>query len=142
MIRVSLKLAQQHDPCLISGVNIYADWLPSHAYYAFHLLAWMGGIVALQWLGFGRLLWRNRLAILGPTLILGTYLILTDIVAVHFGVWHFDYALILAGAVETSWAKFLLKPLGVPIEEWLFFYLTAMLVAQSFILFLPTKLRD
>jgi len=122
-------------------VDIYANWLPSHAYYAFHLIAWLGGVVALQWLGFAKLLWANRRAIFAPTLILGSYLILTDIVAVHFGVWHFDEQYILAGAVNSAFAKFLLAPFGVPIEEWLFFYLTAMLVAQSFILFLPSKLR-
>lgn len=122
-------------------MNIYADWLPDNAYYAFHLLAWLGGVIALQWLGFHRLLWRNRRAIFWPTALLGSYLILTDIVAVHFEVWHFDANYILAGAVSSPFAQFALKPFGVPIEEWLFFYLTAMLVAQSFILFLPRKLR-
>lgn len=122
-------------------MNLYADWLPSHAYYAFHLVAWIGGVAVLQWLGFRRLLWRNRRAIVYPTLILGTYLVLTDIVAVHYGVWYFDPQFILAGAVSSSWAVFLLKPFGVPVEEWLFFYLTALLVAQSFILFLPNRLR-
>lgn len=122
-------------------MNLYADWLPNHAYYAFHLLAWLGGVILLQWLGYPRLLWRNRRAIFLPTLIIGTYLILTDIVAVHFEVWHFDTQFILAGAVSSAFAQFLLKPFGVPIEEWGFFYLTALLVAQSFILFLPEKLR-
>lgn len=91
--------------------------------------------------GFRQLLWRNRRAILWPSLMLGSYLILTDIVAVHFAVWHFDPQYILAGAVEHPVAKFLLMPFGVPIEEWGFFYLTAILVAQSYILFLPGKLR-
>ncbi|WP_309400241.1 lycopene cyclase domain-containing protein [Cerasicoccus maritimus] len=122
-------------------MNIYADWLPDNAYYAFHLLAWLGGVVALQWLGFHRLLWANRRAIFLPAVILGTYLILTDIVAVHFEIWHFDPNFILAGSVESPIARFLLKPFGVPIEEWLFFYLTAQLVSQSFILFLPKHLR-
>lgn len=134
-------LAPVERACLNVPVNIYADWLPPHAYYAFHLLAWLGGVIALQWLGFCRLLWRNRRAIVLPSLILGTYLIFTDIVAVHFEVWHFDQQYILAGAVSSSWISFCLKPFGVPIEEWLFFYLTALLVAQSFILFLPEKLR-
>ncbi|WP_309384503.1 lycopene cyclase domain-containing protein [Cerasicoccus frondis] len=122
-------------------MNIYADWLPNHAYYAFHLLAWLGGVIVLQWLGFSKLLWRHRRAIFMPALILGGYLILTDIVAVHFEVWHFDEDYILAGAVKSAAAQFLLMPFGVPIEEWLFFFLTALLVAQSFILFLPESLR-
>jgi lycopene cyclase domain-containing protein len=84
----------------------------------------------LQWVGFGRLLWANRKPIFATTLILGTYLIATDVVAVGFGVWHFDDALILG-----------FSPGGVPIEEWLFFYLTVLIVVQSFILFLPRPLR-
>ncbi|MEO0793713.1 MAG: hypothetical protein AAFX93_01045 [Verrucomicrobiota bacterium] len=125
-------------------MDIYSQWLPGQWYYAFHLVAWIGGIVLLQWLGFPKLLWANRRAVFGPTLILGTYLILTDIVAVSFHVWHFDEQLILAGYLSekpNGLIYFLLKPFGVPIEEWLFFYLTAMLVAQSFILFLPKRLR-
>ncbi|GHB99503.1 hypothetical protein [Cerasicoccus arenae] len=122
-------------------MNIYAHWLPSNAYYVFHLLAWLGAVIALQWLGFPRLLWQNRHAIFYPAILLGSYLALTDIVAVHFEVWHFDEKLILAGAVSSPFLQFFLKPFGVPIEEWLFFYLTALLVAQSFILFLPASLR-
>ncbi|MGE9295921.1 MAG: hypothetical protein ACQKBV_06515 [Puniceicoccales bacterium] len=126
-------------------MNLYAEWLPANAYYAFHLFAWIGGIVALQWLGFARLLWANRRAIFYPALLLGSYLIATDVVAVHYGVWHFDADLILHGALapdSTGLMPFLLMPLGVPIEEWAFFYLTAMLVAQSFILFLPARYRN
>lgn len=111
-------------------MDIYANWLPSKAYYAFHLLAWMGPIILLQWFGFWRILWPNRVPIAKGVLLVGTYLCLTDIVAVHYGVWHFDEDLILG-----------FSPGGVPIEEWVFFYLTALLVAQSFVLFLPESLR-
>jgi len=125
-------------------MDIYAGWLPEHAYYAFHLVAWLGGVTALQWLGFPRLLWANRSAVFLPALIVGSYLIATDVVAVHFGVWRFDADLILWGAVDPlarPVLAFCLKPFGVPIEEWAFFYLTGLLVAQSFVLFLPTRLR-
>jgi len=126
-------------------MDIYAGWLPSHGYYAFHLLAWLGGVVLLQWVGFWRLLRANRRAILWPALILGTYLVATDVVAVYYGVWHFDPDRILYGTIDNEsfgFAGFLLKPFGVPIEEWAFFYLTALLVAQSYILFLPSNLRE
>ncbi|MEM9226731.1 MAG: hypothetical protein AAGA45_02085 [Verrucomicrobiota bacterium] len=125
-------------------MDIYSGWLPSWAYYSFHLLAWMLPIILLQWLGFGRLLWANRKSIFLSAFLVGSYLIATDVVAVAYGVWYFDEELILAGinSGELSGAiAFLVKPFGVPIEEWAFFYLTALLVAQSFVLFLPARLR-
>lgn len=125
-------------------MDIYAPWLPSHAYYAFHLLAWLGPIALLQWLAFPQLLWANRRAIFVPTLIIASYLVATDIVAVAFEVWHFDENLILAGALRKpaqAPLAFLVQPFGVPIEEWAFFFLTALIVAQSFVLFLPPRYR-
>lgn len=112
-------------------MDIYESWLPSRYYYTVHLLLWMLPILALQWVIGWRILRRNLRAILIPSFIIGTYLILTDMVAVHFGVWHFDSELILG-----------INPGGVPLEEWLFFYLTAVLVAQAFILFLPKEYRN
>lgn len=111
--------------------NLYSGWLPEHLYYTFHLLAWMLPVLLIQWVVGPRILWRNRRPILLAVFIVGTYLILTDIVAVYYGVWFFDENLIL------GWS-----PFGVPIEEWAFFYLTALLVAQSFVLFLPDRYRQ
>ncbi|MFP4353061.1 MAG: lycopene cyclase domain-containing protein [Puniceicoccaceae bacterium] len=124
--------------------DIYRDWLPGNLYYLVHLVAWMGPVVVLQWLIGARILRRNLRAIVWPVLIAGTYLIATDVVAVHLGIWHFDQDLILAGLLANQppgWASFLAKPFGVPVEEWLFFYLTALLCAQSFVLFLPERHR-
>jgi lycopene cyclase domain-containing protein len=111
-------------------VNIYADWLPERYYYLFHLLAWMLPIVAVQWAIAWKILARHLKLLFWVPFSIGTYLILTDMVAVHFGVWYFDKNLILG-----------FSPGGVPIEEWIFFYLTALLVAQSFIMFLPDQFR-
>ncbi len=111
-------------------MDIYASWLPERFYYLVHLLLWMLPIIALQWLGFWRVLWPNLKPILGASAAIGLYLCLTDIIAVHYGVWDFDSALILG-----------FSPGGVPIEEWGFFFLTSLLVAQSFVLFLPEHLR-
>ncbi len=111
-------------------MDIYASWLPERFYYLVHLLLWMGSIIGLQWLAFARILRPNLRVILGTTALLGTYLILTDVVAIHFGVWFFDKEKLLG-----------FNPLGVPIEEWLFFYLTVALCVQSFVLFLPERLR-
>lgn len=111
--------------------SLYSGWLPENLYYAFHLLAWMLPVVVLQWVVGWRILLANRRAIVWPVLLVGTYLILTDIVAVAAGVWHFDENLILGWRLA-----------GVPLEEVVFFYLTALLVAQSFLLFLPGRFRN
>jgi len=124
--------------------DIYAGWLPGNFYYLFHLLAWMIPVALLQWAVGWRILIANRKAVLMPTLFVGTYLVLTDIVAVFLGIWHFDPDLILAGIATnqpTGFVTFVLAPFGVPLEEWMFFYLTALLCAQSFILFLPDRYR-
>jgi lycopene cyclase domain-containing protein len=111
---------------------MYLDALPfpSQFNYLVHLLLWGGAVCALQWaIGFKILLPHLKL-ILIVTVILGSYLILTDMVAVALGVWFFDPSQILG-----------ISPLGVPLEEWLFFYLTTALVVQSLLLFLPHRYR-
>jgi lycopene cyclase domain-containing protein len=103
---------------------------PSQANYLVHLLLWGGLVFVLQWaIGF-KILFPHLRVIALATLLLGSYLILTDVVAVAFGVWFFDPEQILG-----------FSPLGVPIEEWLFFYLTTALVVQSLLLFLPQRYR-
>jgi lycopene cyclase domain-containing protein len=111
-------------------MDIYESWLPKNTYYLVHLLLWMGPIVLFQWAIAGKILWRHRAILAKTTLILGSYLIATDVLAVYWGIWYFDKELILG-----------INPLGVPIEEWLFFYLTVLLVTQSFIMFLPNRYR-
>ncbi len=126
------------------NANLYENWLPENLYYFFHLVAWMGPIVLLQWIIGWRILLANKNAVVWPVFLVGTYLIATDIIAIHLGIWHFDHKLILAGSVDASTQPllhFLFQPFGVPLEEWLFFYLTALLCAQSFLLFLPERDR-
>jgi len=125
--------------------DLYAGWLPENFYYLFHLTAWMLPVAILQWVVGWRILLANRKAILLPTILVGSYLILTDTIAVSLGIWYFDTDLILAGLAlnqPPALASFLLAPFGVPVEEWLFFYLTSLLCAQSFILFLPQRHRN
>lgn len=105
----------------------------------------MGPVLLLQWLVGWKILKANKRSILWPVFIIGTYLIATDVVAVSLGIWFFDPELILSGAVDqesSPFLFFLFQPFGVPLEEWLFFYLTAALCAQSFILFLPERFRQ
>jgi lycopene cyclase domain-containing protein len=124
-------LTRQPERLLLGCVEIYAAWLPQHLYYLVHLVLWMLPIAVLQWVAFHKILRPHLKAIIAIPLALGTYLILTDMVAVHYGVWGFDDRLILG-----------FNPGGVPIEEWLFFYLTALLCVQSFLLFLPEQDRS
>ena len=98
--------------------------------YLSHLLVWFLPVIALQWAIGWRIFLANLRAILLPTLIAGTYYSLSDVVAIREGIWFFGENQILGIHVGP-----------VPIEEILFFFLTALLVAQSFVLFLPAGLR-
>lgn len=98
--------------------------------YIFHLLVWMLPVIALQWSIAWRIFLRNKNAVFLPPLLIGTYYALADSVAVSSGVWFFDPKQILGLFVGP-----------LPIEEILFFYITALLVSQSFVMLLPAKLR-
>ncbi len=123
-------------------MDIYDSWLDGRFYYAVHLCLWLVPLILLQWAGFGRLLAANWRPIVFAPLIAGVYLSATDVVAVAQGVWFFDnpeapgWNPALGGSRNLGWTF-----LGVPVEEAAFFYLTALLVTQSFILFLPERLR-
>ena len=97
--------------------------------YGLHLL-WIIGVILLQWGIAGRILLRNKRAILLPTLLIGTYYTLSDVVAIDAGIWHFDRSMISGIALGP-----------VPIEEVIFFFATALLVAQSIVMFLPERFR-
>ncbi len=105
--------------------------VPAKGNYLFHLLAWMLPVAALQWAVAWKIFLRNKDFVFWPALIFGTYYSVTDFFAVHSGVWIFDPAQNLG-----------LYFLGVlPLEEILFFYITALLVSQSFVMLLPGRLR-
>lgn len=100
-------------------------------HYAWHLLFWFLPVILLQW-AFGWSILAPRLdLIVLPTLLVGTWLVVADLVAIRAGLWFFDEGQI------TGW-----KWRGlVPWEEIAFFYLTSLLVAQSYLLLLPEALR-
>jgi len=91
--------------------------------YLWHLLAWTLPVIALQWCVGG--IWAGHAAaVLATSFILGTVLCAFDIVAIRRGIWYFDEAQTLG-----------LRLFGcLPIEEALFFYITSLLVAQSYAL--------
>ena len=98
--------------------------------YAVHL-AWFLPVIYGQWV-LAPFLFLSHAGLLATvTFAFGIYYTLADIVAVRAGTWHFDEKQItgvkLAGLL--------------PWEEIAFFFLTSLLVAQSYLLLLPSDLR-
>jgi lycopene cyclase domain-containing protein len=103
----------------------------TRGHYAWHLLFWFVPILALQWIiGWG-ILGPRAGFLLAPTLLIGTWLVYADVRAVQHGIWFFDEKQITGHK--------LLRIL--PWEEIAFFYLTSLLVAQTWLLLLPEALR-
>ncbi len=98
--------------------------------YLKHLLVWILPFLAGQWIIGWRIFVRNLRAVLGPALIAGTYYSFCDAVAIRSGLWFFGEGKILGVSFGV-----------VPLEECLFFFLTALLVAQSVVLLLPASCR-
>lgn len=99
--------------------------------YLSHILLWMAPMLFLQWTVGARILRNNLRAILFPSAAAAIYLTLVDSLAIRSGIWCFDTHQIL-GPTIGPW---------VPIEEALFFILTALLVSQSLVLLLPSRFR-
>lgn len=113
---------------LVAGRRI---WGRLHLRYAWHLLYWFLPLILLQWLFAWTILLPRWDLILVATLLVGTWLSLADWFAVREGIWFFDPAQI------TGW-----KVAGIlPWEEIAFFYLTSLLVAQSYLILVPEPLR-
>ncbi len=98
--------------------------------YAIHL-AWFLPVIYSQWvvapylfLGHARMLGMLAVAF-------GVYYTLADIAAVRAGTWHFDEKQITGVKLGGL----------LPWEEIAFFFLTSLLVAQSYLLLLPGDLR-
>lgn len=92
--------------------------------YLGHLLFWFAPVVLLQWCIGGVLLGAPAL-VLAVTFGLGGLLTVFDVIAIRAGIWFFDPAQVLG-----------IEPVkGLPVEEALFFLITSLLVAQSWLLF-------
>jgi len=100
-------------------------------HYAWHLLYWFLPVILLQWILAWPIFLPRLHLILIPTLAIGTWLSFADFIAIGKGIWHFDEKQI------TGW-----KLRGImPWEEIAFFYLTSLLVSQSFIMLVPEAVR-
>lgn len=100
-------------------------------HYARHLFLWFLPVVCLQWIVGWSILLPRLVAVLVPTIVIGTYLTLADVKAVREGIWFFD--------TRRTTGHVLFGIL--PWEECAFFYLTSLVVAQSIIILLPESAR-
>ena len=108
------------------GINQHA-----RGHYAWHLFFWFLPVIGAQWVIGWPILSERWTVLLLVTVVLGTYLSVADWVAIGQGIWFFDEK-------QTSGIK-----IGgvMPWEEAAFFYLTSLLVAQSWLILLPENLR-
>jgi lycopene beta-cyclase len=90
--------------------------------YLLILLLWAAPILALQWVVAFRSLWRARRLLLATTLLCGTFLSLADHFAIAKGIWQIHDEGIIGWRLQGH----------LPLEEALFFYLTAAMSAQGF----------
>lgn len=98
--------------------------------YAVHL-AWFLPVIYAQWVLAPFLFLAHAAMLTTITFAFGIYYTLADFAAVRAGTWHFDEKQITG-----------VKLAGVlPWEEIAFFFLTSLLVAQSYLLLLPSDLR-
>ncbi|TMD61994.1 MAG: lycopene cyclase domain-containing protein [Chloroflexi bacterium] len=106
-----------------SGGEVMTHWL-----YLPFLLVWALPVIAVQWLAGWRYLWRERG--FWPWIVLGLalYFSLADAVAIQAGIWRFD---------TTSLVGWWLGP--VPVEEILFYLLTATMVVQTVVIVWHSK---
>ncbi|MBF6589875.1 MAG: lycopene cyclase domain-containing protein [Ktedonobacterales bacterium] len=95
----------------------------NHWPYLPFLLIWAPPVIVVQWLVGARYLWRERRRWPWIVLSLGAYFTLADAVAILAGIWRFE---------RRSLVGLFLGP--VPIEEVLFYLLTAAMVVQGFVI--------
>jgi lycopene cyclase domain-containing protein len=94
-----------------------------HATYLVFELAWGVPVLLLQWIAGGHVLWHRRRAWAICCLLPTLYLWAADDYAIAAGIWSINPARTLG-----------LRPLGLPIEEAIFFLLTNLMVVQTVML--------
>lgn len=109
----------------IGGVGLLLLFSGSSTVYLGAILFWAGPIFAIQWAFGWTHLWRARrtvtIAILVPTM----YLWVVDWTAISIGLW------VISDTYTVG-----IAPLGMPIEEALFFLVTNVFIVQGIVLYL------
>ncbi|MEM1156700.1 MAG: lycopene cyclase domain-containing protein [Verrucomicrobiota bacterium] len=100
-------------------------------HYTWHLFFWFLPVVALQWWIAPDVLIPRWPVLIAVTFLLGSYLSWADWMAIQRNIWFFDHK-------QTTGVNIGGK---MPWEEAAFFYLTSLLVCQSFLILLPEALR-
>lgn len=142
--RESLADVTLSDPLALTAAGVFLlTWtvagvamrtVPRHVralHYAWHLFCWFVPILLVQWILAWPILAPRWDILLVATLVPGAYLSWADWMAIRRGIWHFDRA-------QTTGRNIL--P-GMPWEEAAFFFLTSLLVAQSYLLLVPEAAR-
>jgi lycopene cyclase domain-containing protein len=94
--------------------------------YMLHLV-WFLPVIYLQWVLAEPLLGAHLGLLALATVLFGVYYTIADLIAVHQGIWFFDEK-------QITGFKF---GRVLPWEEVAFFFLTSLLVAQSYLLLMP-----
>lgn len=110
----------------------FRRWAGGRFHYTGHLLYWFLPLIGLQWWIAPEVLAPRWPVLLGVTVLLGGYLSWADWMAIRRNIWFFDHRQTTGVTIGGK----------MPWEEAAFFFLTSLLVAQSFLLLLPEAMRD
>lgn len=115
---------------LLAIVIATAAWFvdQSPAFYAGTMLVWFGVPIAIQWFYGADIIWQHRQVALPAILIPTVYLCALDRMAIGAGVWDISDATSIG-----------FDPLGLPIEEIVFFTITNVLVVQGVLLYIHVR---
>ena len=112
---------------LAAALGVGSLLLGGHALYLGLILAWAAPVLAgMSWIGSHKI-WDERNRVTWTIAVSSVYLWIADRTAIALGIWDITD--------ETSLG---LDPLGLPIEEALFFVVTNTLVAFGLAMFLPS----
>jgi lycopene beta-cyclase len=113
---------------VLSGLGVWMLTFEAGTYMGL-ILAWAAPVVALQWLYMGPAIWRLRRAVVPAIAFPTLYLWVADWYAIREGIWFISERFTL------GW-----NPLGLPVEEATFFFITNVLVVFGTVLFLAPGL--
>ncbi len=94
-----------------------------HGLYVGLIVAWAFPVLAGMWWLGGHLIWARRRLVAWAVVPVTLYLWVADWYAIRVGIWD------ITDATRTGW-----EILGLPVEEALFFLVTALLVAQGLVM--------